>query len=280
MPNKVILAIIDGLNYQVAHNCMGYMNGLVETGKSLRKQLRCETPGLSRPLYEAILTGKHPIESGIVHNHIARTSTQTSIFSLAREQGLSTAAAAYHWISELYNRAPFDQLRDRFTNDQTMNIQNGIFYWQDHYPDDHLYAEAEYLRKQHQPDFMLILSMNVDNAGHQFGLDSRQYRNAARDIDALLSLYIPKWLEEGYQIIITSDHGMNNDHTHGGTPDEEREVPFFAIGNAFDESSTANIRQLEICGLICDLLGIENHGKLSVASDLCQNGVRLHETQH
>ena len=151
-----------------------------------------------------------------------------------------------------------------------MPIQHGIFYWQNHYPDDHLYAEAEYLRTEYNPDFLLVLSMNVDDAGHQQGLDSRTYRDAVRKVDSILSSYVPLWLEDGYQVLITADHGMNNDCTHGGTLPEERAVPLFTIGNAFSESCTSDIRQLELCGLVCDLLGIEGHGKQSAASRLCK----------
>lgn len=270
MRGKVVLVIVDGLNYQVALNCMGYLNALVETGHSLRKKMVCEIPGLSRPLYEAILTGVHPIDSGIINNNVVRLSNQTSIFSLAHAQGLTTAAAAYHWISELYNRVPFDPVRDRFTHDPSMPIQHGIFYWQDHYPDDHLYAEAEHLRTQYSPDFLLVLSMNVDNAGHHQGLDSREYRDAARNVDSILSNYIPRWLEDDYQVLITADHGMNTDCTHGGTLSEEREIPLFAIGSAFNESCAPDVQQLELCGLVCDLLGIKNHGKPSAALHLCR----------
>ena len=270
MPGRVVLVIVEGLNYQVALNCMGYLRGLEKMGRCLRKKLLCETPGLSRPLYETILTGVHPIDSGILNNDVIRLSTQTSIFSLAHAQGLTTAAAAYHWISELYNRAPFEPLRDRFTHNASMPIQHGIFYWQDHYPDDHLYAEAEYLRIQYHPDFLLVLSMNVDDAGHHQGLDSKKYRDATRKVDSILSNYIPRWLEDDYQVLITADHGMNTDCTHGGTLPEEREVPLFAIGNAFNESSPPDVRQLELCGLVCDLLGIKNHGKPSAAPHLCR----------
>jgi hypothetical protein len=48
-----------------------------------------------------------PIDSGIVHNNVSRLSNQRSIFHYARDAGLKTAAAAYHWVSELYNRSPF-----------------------------------------------------------------------------------------------------------------------------------------------------------------------------
>ena len=77
MSSKVVLVIIDGLNYQVALNCLGYLNALVETGRSLRKKLVCELPGLSRPLYETILTGTHPIDSGIIDNNVVRLSNQS-----------------------------------------------------------------------------------------------------------------------------------------------------------------------------------------------------------
>ena len=274
MHGKVVLVIIDGLNYQVALNCMGYLNALKSTGRCLRKKLTCELPGLSRPMYETILTGVHPIDSGIINNNVVRLSTQSSVFSLAQSQGLTTAAAAYHWVCELYNRAPFDPFRDRFTHDISMPVQHGIFYWQDHYPDDHLYAEAEHLRTEHNPDFLLALSMNVDNAGHLHGVDSKNYRDAARNVDAILSNYIPLWLEDGYQILVTADHGMNTDCTHGGTLPEEREIPLFAIGDAFNESSVGGVSQLELCGLICDLLGIKNHGKPSASSHLCRESLQ------
>ena len=209
MSNKVILVVLDGLNYQVARDCMGYLNSLLELSDLHEKQgdslnmntqnnklrttlypMQCELPSMSRPLYECILTGVRPVESGIVNNQIVRLSNHESIFSLAKSQGKVTAAAAYHWVSELYNRAPFDAVRDRFTNDETMNIQHGCFYHWDHYPDDALFLDAEHLRVTHQPDFLLIHPMNIDDMGHKHGLDSRQYRNSARGADIYLSMVI------------------------------------------------------------------------------------------
>ncbi|EDM56786.1 conserved hypothetical protein, partial [Vibrio parahaemolyticus AQ3810] len=75
-----------------------------------------------------------------------------------------------------------------------------------------------------------------DDMGHKHGLDSRQYRNSARGADIILSNYIEQWLADGYQIIVTSDHGMNNDLSHGGILPEEREVPMFVIGEKWKSS--------------------------------------------
>ena len=62
-------------------------------------------------------------------------------------------------------------------------------------------------------DYTLIHSMNIDDAGHKFGADSKEYVQAAVRVDAELSQYIWRWMSEGYQIVVTSDHGMNDYHT-------------------------------------------------------------------
>lgn len=255
--DKVILIVLDGLAFEVARNCMGFMHALTEADVARLHKLECELPSLSRPLYETILTGISPALSGITHNRITRNSSQRSIFHRAREAGLVTAAAAYHWISELYNRTPYDAVRDRFTEAPELPIQYGCFYHLDHYPDDHLLLDAEWLRRRHDPDFLLIHPMNIDDAGHKAGLDSARYRNAARNADAALSHHLPDWIAAGYQILITADHGMNNDCSHGGILPEEREVPLFLIGKRFTQSAACDLRQTDLCALVSELLGIE-----------------------
>ncbi|MRI31788.1 nucleotide pyrophosphatase [Endozoicomonas sp. OPT23] len=261
MSNKVILIILDGLKYESARDCMGYMQALCQGQQATLYQLECELPSLSRPLYEAVLTGTPPVQSGILHNHVSRNSTQTSIFSLARDAGLTTAAAAYHWVSELYNRTPYNPVRDRHTSDKEQLIQHGCFYHLDHYPDDHLFLDAEYLRQTYDPDFLLIHPMNIDDAGHKAGGDSSHYRNKVRHTDGILSDFIPQWLEQGYQILVTADHGMNGDNSHGGNLPEERQIPLFVMGQHFSHQQQCQPKQTELCGIACELLGINNHGK-------------------
>jgi predicted AlkP superfamily pyrophosphatase or phosphodiesterase len=256
MRHKVILILIDGLAWDTAQHGMGYLQALCEAGFASRHRLASALPSLSRPLYECILTGTTPVASGIVHNGVNRLSEQTSLFHLARNAGLVTAAAAYHWISELYNRSPYDACRDRFTDDASLPIQHGVFYHRDDYPDDHLFIDAEALRRRHDPDLLFIHPMNVDDAGHRHGFDSAEYRNAARRSDNLLAHYLPGWLAAGYQILVTSDHGMNRDGTHGGDLPEERLVPLFLIGKAFNHAACETPAQTALCGVAADLLGI------------------------
>lgn len=251
---KVILVLLDGLNDQVSQDCMGFLSSLCTSNKGHSRTIESELPSLSRPLYECILTGKSPLESGIFNNKINRLSTQKSIFHYVKEQEKTSAAAAYYWISELYNRSPFIPSQDRSVIDQSLLIPYAHFYFEDHYPDSHLFLDGESLRTKYNPDFLFIHSMNIDDAGHKHGLDSTQYRNSARQADTLLSALIPQWIEENYLIFITSDHGMNKDHSHGGTLPEERQVPLYIIGNHHEKFKNQTIAQKDICNVICQLI--------------------------
>ena len=270
MSQRVILVVLDGLNHAVGHHAMGYLSALVKAGRGQYQSLDCELPAMSRPLYECLLTGDLPVDSGIVNNGIVRRSRGISLFDLASQQGKRTAAAAYHWVSELYVAAPFVPARHRWLDNPESAIQAGIFYWQDLYPDDHLFSDAEMLRLRHDPDFLLVHSMNIDDAGHRHGGDTPQYRNAARHADVALADYLPAWLEAGYQVMVTADHGMNADRSHSGLLEEERRVPLWTFGNAFANGAATDLKQRELCGTLATLLGLE-HSKASNPSLLASH---------
>lgn len=42
----------------------------------------------------------------------------------------------------------------------------------------------------------------------------------------MISEYLPTWLEQGINVIITSDHGMTEGKSHGGLSEDEILVPF------------------------------------------------------
>lgn len=254
---KVIMVVLDGLRYDTARAVMGYMEHLVEKGRAACYRVSSELPSLSRPLYEVLLTGTPPVENGITANHTVRLSNQRSVFQLAAEQGLTTAAAAYHWVSELYNRAPFNPMTDRIQLDGTSPIQYGMFYFDDTYPDTHLFADAEYLRRAYAPDFLYVHPMGIDDIGHKHGAGSAEYRQITGAADAVLAGLLPVWLENKYRIIVTADHGMNEFGQHGGTGQGERDVPFYAIGPEFTPGVYEDpIPQLAVAPLVCGLLGI------------------------
>lgn len=252
------MVILDGLRYDAAYCSMGFMNHLVQNDRASFYRVVAETPTLSRPLYEVLLTGSPPFKNGIVSNSTVRLSSQRSVFHMAQENGLTTAAAAYAWISELYNRAPFDPFTDREQEDSKLPIQYGRFYFEDDYPDSHLFMDAVALIRRYSPDFCLIHSMGIDSVGHRFGGESKEYRSQVIMADSMLANLLPAWQNSGYHILITSDHGIGADGLHGGASLVEREVPLFALteylapGTYMDE-----VPQLAIAPLAVRLLGIK-----------------------
>lgn len=258
MSNKVIVVVVDGMRYDKAYDALGYLQHLVEIKQAALYKVKSELPSLSRPLYEVLLTGTPASTNGITTNQTVRLSKQKSLFHLTKEHGLRNAAAAYYWVSELYNRAPFDFVEDRFQMDETKPIQYGIFYWEDDYPDSHLMVDAEYLRRKYLPDFLYIHPMGVDLKGEQFGAESKEYREQILKVGSLLAQIVPIWRQEGYQILITSDHGMSETGNHGGTTSCERDVPLFVISEKIEAGVYDEvIPQLAFAPIVCQLLGIE-----------------------
>jgi len=125
---KVILVLIDGLRYDIACKHMSYMASLTEKGLAARFMVKAEMPSLSKPLFETLLTGVPPYISGVTSNEFAGMSSQESLFHLTKRHGLVKAAAAYYWVSELYNAYPFDPPLHREQENEEMPIQFGRFY--------------------------------------------------------------------------------------------------------------------------------------------------------
>lgn len=257
--DKVILIVLDGLNAWTAHTYMGFLEHLIENNQCAAYTVKAELPAQSRPLYEVIQTGVPTYLNGIVSNGTVRRSKEKSVFQLAKEAGLKTGAASYHWVSELYNKAPFDPMTDRIQLDVDRTIQNGMFYSEDHYPDSHLIADGAFLIREKQTDYTLIHSMNIDDVGHKFGSQSKEYVQAAVTMDAILSNYLMDWLEKGYQVVVTADHGMNEYLTHNGVTDDERMVPLYVFSDKIEVGDFREtlVPQLQLAPLVCHLLGIE-----------------------
>jgi predicted AlkP superfamily pyrophosphatase or phosphodiesterase len=258
-PNKVILILCDALRNDIAREQMGYMEHLVEQKAASRFSMIAGLPTLSRPLYETIHTGTHAMQHGITSNVITRRSTMPNIFQIARDHGKVTAAAAYCWYSELYNRTPYDLVTDREQDDDKQAIQHGRFYREDDYPDIELFAAGGMLLQRYFPDYLLIHPMGIDSAGHEHGAPSAGYANQVLVQDQIIANLVPLASQLGYTIFVTGDHGMNENHQHNGTLPSVREVPFYAIpptGRPALGDTGLTVSQLQIAPTVCQLLDL------------------------
>lgn len=256
--SKVILVLSDGLRYDTAVAGMGYLGHLVDQKLASLYKVTGELPSMSRPMYETIHTGLTVSKHGIVSNLVVRRSTKPNIFQSARQSGKITAAAAYYWFSELYNRAPYDRIEDREVDDQALLIQHGRFYTENDHPDIELFATAGMLVRRFNPDYLLVHPMGMDYAGETHGADSQEYRKHAIRQDMWLASYLAEWMEQNYCILVTGDHGINADGLHGGTTPDVREVPLYLIRPEVPGKGDTNetLSHLQIAPTICKLLAI------------------------
>ncbi len=258
--SKVILIVLDAFGFDAATKRSGFLEHMTEAGRCAKYPVQGELPSASRPMYETIMTGLPVWQHGVASNNTVRRSRCENLFSWTRKQGLVNAAAAYGWMEELYGAGtPFSMHADRFALEGKGDIMHGIFYSEDMYPDSHVYADAEFLRRQYHPDFLVIHPMNVDFAGHQYGAASMQYAHAGNiTVDQIAQLY-EGWVADGYDLVVTADHGMDELGHHGGNEPIQRRTPLYILsaqatpGYFPEDTLTTRI----LAPLVCRLLGIE-----------------------
>lgn len=236
---KAILIIVDGVGYDTMISQCGYLEASIEAGIAHRWKMQACLPSLSAPLYETLHTGVAPIEHGILSNEGLRASCVPNVFNLLHEQKRITAAVAHSFFFDLYCGRTYNMLEDIEIDDESMAIQHGRYYSMEAYSkanpvqpaDIDLCAQANTLVKKFSPDYMLIHMCAGDTLGHLYTSDSAEYRKQAWTSDNALARVMPAWLEQGYQILVTADHGMNMDGHHGGNEDLTRDVAFYYFGS-------------------------------------------------
>ncbi len=269
---KVILVVLDGCGYELAQECCGFLEHMAESGQAAKYKVRGQLPSMSRPMYATLLTGQPVYRHGVGNNLMSAKLGAASVFSLCRAAGLTTAAAAYSWFSELFQHGAFDYAQHRFQLSGEGDIQHGLYYFEDDYPDSHLLLDAEFLRRCYAPDFLLVHSMNIDHTGHVHGLGSMQRSLAAIKVDAVLASLVPVWLASGAQVVVTADHSAGAHGLHGGNTPEQRTVPLYLLGTAIRPGVWVQepIDQLCIAPLLCNLLGIPRSPEMCVPEvDFC-----------
>ncbi len=256
---RLAVILVDGLRADTARRCMGYLLALEEAGRARWDTLSCELPSLSRPLYATVISGRRPVDHGVLSNDNVGVRLDDTLFDDVAVAGGKSVAAAYDWFYELLAGERFAPARHRTAACASRGVVAASWYWEDEYPDSHLLHDAEDLRVRHAPDLLFVHPMGLDNAGHVHGGESSAYDLAARKIDMQFALLLPHWLADGYDVVVTSDHGMSADRMHGGGARAERDVPFVWVP-ASDDASAAPAdwptSQLEIRRFLAARMGI------------------------
>lgn len=212
----VLLVSIDGFRHDYATK-----HGAANLIKFGDEGIRAEAlmpifPSSTFPDHLSIITGLYPEHHGIIENTFydpARKTTfrynrpetgtdgtwykGTPLWVLAEHQDMRTAS--FFWPAA---DAEIQGVRPREYRRYEQAIPNGervrqVIDW---------FARPESVR----PHFVTLYFSDVDTAGHNFGPDSEQTRNAVREIDALLGKLFDGLRATGtpVNVFIVSDHGM------------------------------------------------------------------------
>lgn len=223
---KVILVILDGLSDQIAKCSMNYLLTECRARKGSLQHIHIQYS----PHYSQCNT--EPIVS------------EESLFHQIKSLGKRSAAVASHWITQIYNQTPFEPADWQFIADPSLTIPYGIFYFDWHYPNSHIISDGEYLRNHYNPDFLLIHLRELENDPTSPAL-----------YGTLLAQYLPQWIEDQYQVFITTDLILNhhNEILSRYIPMQIK-MPLFVFGHYHQQRPTKTIQQADINSMICQIL--------------------------
>jgi hypothetical protein len=187
-PRRTVVVLFDGLGRDDADT--------LPTIQSLAKQWPCLDTDvgpitLSRPSYAQISTGLEMDRTGVRNNVDRSPVAAESIWQVAKEAGREVRVASdLLWWRELF--------------------PSGIPAYPA-LPDD-----ASYFGAEHLAEVALIHPMYVDDAGHDHGARSPEFRAALSRADRELASLLPLLDLERDLLVVTADHGHTARGGHGG----------------------------------------------------------------
>jgi hypothetical protein len=234
----VVLVVVDGLRVD-AFDRMNYVSSL--KSEAAFYVLRTGQPSLTLPSSAVIATGAWQDVTGVTTNWFEGPPRQDSLFSLAKDNGLTAAIAGEEAWGELFG----SQAARAYTRK-----------WEDAYTrfdEETLKKALEFLSER--PALLLVHFVDTDMAGHDFGGASPEYLRCARHIDTLIA-ELHRRLADDSVLIVTADHGQIDKGGHGGWESVVTRVPLLMCGKPVRPGSFGSAEQTDIAPTVAALLGL------------------------
>ena len=261
---KLLLLIIDGVPFRNWERLFGNLEGWVASGEARRWGMSSVLPSTSASCYASIHTGLTPQEHGVTGNDTIFRIDSPDVFSELRKIGAVTGAVTHSFWSAFFNRAPFEPIRDlEYDEPQSDSINHGRFHTMTGYgtanqmtpSDADLFATLAFLVDRHAIDYGILHSCTLDSMGHRFQHESHEMDQACFMLDAQLAPYIRRWRDQGYDIIVTADHGQDARGHHGGKSDLQQDYAFYYFGEGLFCGEDDRLSQLQMAPTILSLMG-------------------------
>ena len=92
--------------------------------------------------------------------------------------------------------------------------------------------------------------------GHRFFHDCQEMDHACYALDAMLAPFIHRWRANGYEVIVTADHGQDARGHHGGTGELQQDFAFYYFGDAEMPKPDVVLDQLALAPSILTRMGV------------------------
>jgi predicted AlkP superfamily pyrophosphatase or phosphodiesterase len=255
---KLLLILLDGVPYANWRRLFGNLEGWVASGEARVWKMRAVLPSTSGTCYASIHTGVPPQVHGIWGNTTRRRLEFPDVFSEASRAGLKTGAVTHSFWSEFFNRSPFDLVRDIEYDEPGGPITHGRFhtmtgdtgYNQMTPADVDLFATLTMLCERKGIDYGILHTCTLDSMGHRFFHDCEEMDDACYRMDEALAGFLARWRANGYEVIVTADHGQDARGHHGGTGDLQRDFALYYFGPAEGPDEDVVLDQLSLAPTI------------------------------
>jgi len=237
---RVILVILDGLRLRDS-----FGRPTLESMRRLGVDAIASShyPTISRPNHTTLVTGVPPLVSGVRNNTFRTPVAIDSLMDRLQAQGMRASYVADdspslgYLFSEDFASIYYGAWPGAFVKSAKLSMAN---------PNNQL---------------LVWIPGSIDLAGHKYGGDSPQYREAVDRVDAQLAEALTTFDPKQDTLILTADHGHTDRGGHGGTEPVVVQVPLIFVGAGINANALLGSPQLiDIAPTIASLLGLSAPG--------------------
>ncbi|XP_076823896.1 GPI ethanolamine phosphate transferase 2, catalytic subunit-like isoform X1 [Clavelina lepadiformis] len=267
--NKLVLVVIDAMRSDFISDApykknMPFLQKTLSNGNAMVFTANAKAPTVTMPRLKALTTGSIPGYIDVIFNmdQSVELKSDNLISGLKRAGKTIVFYGDDTWIRLFPNSfARYDGTTSFFVTDYT-EVDNNVTR---HIDDE--------LNKNKDWDVMILHYLGLDHIGHLAGPTSPLMPSKLKEMDLVVEkVYSALEKEDKPLLVITSDHGMSSQGSHGGTTHPETATPLVFLSPKINEmgihnnTKTNDVEQVDFVSTISLSMGLpiprDSMGKL------------------